>query len=106
MCVFVRVYMCVWLPTSMSMYYVCTWNPQKSLEGIRLPGTEVIDDWGLSSGCWESQVGPLQERQVLLTTELFLQTCPNSRVLMKKIPLASVLPGCERHCHVVELWKV
>lgn len=42
-------------------------RPEK---GVRFPGAPVKGSHG---GCWEWNLGPLQEQQVLLTTEAFLQ---------------------------------
>lgn len=59
------------LATYMSVYRVCL-VPEKAREGIRSLGTGAIDDCELPRGCWASNPG-LQEQQVLLTSELFLQ---------------------------------
>lgn len=39
-------------------------------DGIISPGTRVAGDYELANGYWESKLGPLQERPMLLTTEL------------------------------------
>lgn len=49
----------------------CTMN-QKSEKGIRYPGTEVTDSCELPDGCWEANLGPLPEQQLLLTAKPFL----------------------------------
>lgn len=49
----------------------CTMN-QKSEKGIRYPGTEVTDSCELPDGCWEVNLGPLPEQQLLLTAKPFL----------------------------------
>ena len=36
----------------------------------------------LSCGCWEGNLGPLEEQQVLLTEDSSLQTPPNSRTFL------------------------
>ena len=41
--------------------------------GIRAPGTAVSGFCELPCGCWEPNLGLLQEQPVLLTTKLFLQ---------------------------------
>jgi hypothetical protein len=41
-------------------------------EGVEFPGPEVIDSCKLPCGCWELNLGPLEEHPVLLTTELSL----------------------------------
>lgn len=38
---------------------------------IRPPGTGVVDSHDPSCGCWESNLRPLKEQQVLVTTEHF-----------------------------------
>lgn len=40
--------------------------PMEAEEGIRSSGTKVAHGCELSSGCWESKLGPLQELQVFL----------------------------------------
>ena len=42
-------------------------------EGVRSPGTGVIDSCELSYGCWELNPGPLEEQPVFLTSEPSLQ---------------------------------
>ena len=37
-------------------------------EGVESSGTRVIDSCGLPCGCWELNLGPLEEQPVLLTT--------------------------------------
>jgi hypothetical protein len=44
---------------------VC-WCPQRSGEGIRFPGTGVMDGCGLPCRCWDSNLGPLQEQHCAL----------------------------------------
>ena len=41
--------------------YVC--------EGARSPGTGAMDSCERPCGCWESNLGPLEEQPVLLTVE-------------------------------------
>ena len=41
-------------------------------EGIRSPATGYLDSCELPCGCWELNLGPLEEQSVLLTTEPFL----------------------------------
>ena len=43
--------------------------PWRSEEGTGSHGAGVLDSCGPLSGCWESNPGPLQQQQVLLTTE-------------------------------------
>lgn len=41
--------------------------PQKSEEDTGSPRTGVLDGCELPSGCWEPDLGPQKEQQVLLT---------------------------------------
>ena len=43
------------------------WGPE---EGIRSPGTGVTNNCKLLYSCWESNLDPLEEQPVLLTTGL------------------------------------
>jgi hypothetical protein len=54
LCVCMRV-----LPACICVYHVCTWCSQRSEEGIRFPGTGIVDGCGLPCECWESSPGPL-----------------------------------------------
>jgi hypothetical protein len=42
-------------------------------EGVRSPGTGIIDNCELPCGCWELNPGPLEEQPVLSTAEPSLQ---------------------------------
>ena len=42
-------------------------------EGVRSPVTGSSDSYNLPCGCWELNLGPLEEQSVLLTTEPSLQ---------------------------------
>ena len=53
----------------LSAVYMC------EREGVRSPGTGVIDSCDLLCGCWELNSGPLEELPMLLTTEPSLQRC-------------------------------
>lgn len=41
-------------------------------QGVRFP-TRIIDDYEPVCGCWELNLGPLQEQHVLVTTKPSLQ---------------------------------
>jgi hypothetical protein len=43
------------------------------VQGVRSPGTGVTNRCDLSCGCWELNLGHLEEQPVLLTIEPFLQ---------------------------------
>jgi hypothetical protein len=45
---------------------------QRAEEGIRSPGTGVVYSCELPDGCWELNLGPLEEQPVILTPELYL----------------------------------
>lgn len=49
------------------------WFPQRSEEGIASPGIGVINSCELIYGFWNSNSSPLQEQEVVLTTEQSLQ---------------------------------
>lgn len=49
--------------------------------GIGYPGTGVTDGYESLCGCWELSPGPVQEQQMLLITELSLQTKENLDVI-------------------------
>jgi hypothetical protein len=53
------------LPACMSVYHVHAWCPQWLEEGIGSPGTRITDDFELLCGCWELNLGSLEEQQVL-----------------------------------------
>lgn len=46
-------------------------------EGAASSGTRVADGYGSSRGCWESNPGPSEEQQVLLTAKPSLQLLGN-----------------------------
>jgi hypothetical protein len=56
------------LPVYMSVYYMHAWCLQRSGEGIRSPGTGVVDGYELLCRCWKSNPGPLEKYPVLITT--------------------------------------
>lgn len=60
------------LPACISVYHMYTWC-DKLEESATSSGTRVSNGWELQHECWELDQGPLQERLVLLTTELPLQ---------------------------------
>lgn len=47
----------------------CQWRPQ---EDVRPPGTEVTNACQSPCGCWELNLGPLEEQSGLLTGESYL----------------------------------
>ena len=60
------------LPACMHMYM---WYLQRIKDSAISRGTGVTDDCELLRGCWEMNLDPLQNHQVLLTTE----PCPQLR---------------------------
>ena len=53
-----------------TMCVPCPWSPE---EGVKFLGTGVKDGCEPLCGCWEWDLGPLEEQPVLLTTEPSLQ---------------------------------
>lgn len=49
------------LSACMSVYHVHDWCPGVPEEGVRFPGTRVTDACEPPCGCWESNIGPLEE---------------------------------------------
>jgi hypothetical protein len=47
---------------------------RRSEEGIESPDNGVAVSWESPCECWESNIGPLEEQQALLTTEPSLQS--------------------------------
>jgi hypothetical protein len=62
-----------YLSISMSVHHVGA-VPQKSEVGIGSSGTGIIDGYELLCGCWELNLGPLEEQQMLLTAETSIQS--------------------------------
>lgn len=58
--------------------YVCVPHkglvPRRPEDGIRFPEAGATDSCQLSHGCWESNLGSLEEQTVLSTAEAFNQT--------------------------------
>lgn len=52
------------LPTCVPVYRVHVYCPGRSEEGIRSLGTGITDGFTLSSGCWELNLGSLEEQTV------------------------------------------
>ena len=52
---------------------------------VRFPGTRITDSCELLCGCWELNLGPLEEQPVLLTAEPSLSVL-DSLVDLKKVP--------------------
>lgn len=55
------------------MYNVHVWFPPRPEEGSRCPGTRGTDCFRPSCGCWESNLGPLEEQTMFSSAEPFLQ---------------------------------
>lgn len=52
----------IFMHMSVCMYVcVCAQCPQRSEAGIKSSRTGVTDGYGLLCGCWELNLGPLQE---------------------------------------------
>lgn len=68
-----RFILCIWMfCLHVSVYHVQAWNPRRSGEGTGDPGTEVTGGFEPPCGCWELNLGLLQEN-VPLTAETPLQ---------------------------------
>lgn len=52
----------------MDVLHMCAWYWRTSEEDIGSPEAGGMDGFKLSCGCWELNMSPLQEQQVLLTT--------------------------------------
>ena len=53
--------------------YKCVLMPMEA-RGVRLPRAGATNDREVSYGSWESNLGPLEEQPVLLTTGTSLQS--------------------------------
>lgn len=60
----------VFFPTCMSVYNMHVWSRWKSEETIGCPGTGITDDYEMKCGCWELNLGLLEELSVLIIAEL------------------------------------
>ena len=58
--------LCVWI---FCLLCLCTMYEQCLQEGAGSPGTRVLDNCELPSGCWELSLGPLEEWPVLPNAE-------------------------------------
>ena len=58
------------LPACVSVHHVCA-VPVEARRGCHIPGTGVTDSCELLCGCWELNLGPLEEQRVLLTRVIF-----------------------------------
>ena len=70
------------LPACIYVYLVCAWCLQSSGECISWPGTRVRAGSKPSYGCWAPTPGPLQEQQMLLTTEPSSQALGGNLIFM------------------------
>ena len=61
------------LPICLSVQHTSLWHPQKSGKGIGSTETGVTDFEPPICGCWELNLGPLQEQQGLLMIDPILQ---------------------------------
>lgn len=64
-------------PACVYVYHVHAWCPWRSEGGIR-SGTGVGDGCKPPHGCWDSNLGLLEDQPVCLTTELSTPLLPNS----------------------------
>jgi hypothetical protein len=68
--------------------------PQRLEEDIRGPGTGVVDGCELPCGCWESNLGLLEEQPVLLTTEPAQLSSP---IHLSPTPFLQILKWVVQH---------
>lgn len=73
------------LPASISMHHICASCPWQPKECIGSLGTRVTDDCEPLCKFWELTLSPVQEQQVLLTSEQCLQ------------PPISCFPCCDKN---------
>lgn len=94
--VFLKCTFNVFLPTFLSVDYVHAQWPQRL-------GALIPWNWSysceLSCGCWESNLGLLEEQQVLLTAKPFLQSLP-TKILRNYFDYFSL---CARVCVCVQV---
>ena len=57
------------LPVCRSVCQMHAWYPRRPEEGVREPGTGLTGGCDLPCGCWELNMGPLEEQSVFLTNE-------------------------------------
>ena len=72
LCFFLDIYICVCVCVCVCVLPACI------LHTMCMPGAHAEDE--PPCGCWELNLGPLQEQQMLLTAELTLQPLPCSSV--------------------------
>ena len=61
------------LHACMHVHYLCAWCLQRPKESVRSLGTRVTDGCDPPNSCWELNLGPMEKKPVLLTTEPFHQ---------------------------------
>lgn len=69
-------FLCACLPAHMYGRRVYALCPQRSEEGSRISAAGALDGYRLPCVCQEQNLGPLEEEQMLLTTQPFLRTEP------------------------------
>lgn len=95
---FAYMHVCV----SREVRHVC---PGRLEEDIQLPGTKVTNGYELPCVCWELNIGPLKEKQVLLAIEASLSLISITFILpslFSKVLLYS-LPVHRRQVHLNHL---
>ena len=84
----------------MYVYVPLAWDLWIPEEGIRSPGTGVTDDYEPPCGCWESNLGPLEEHPVFLTAgESFLQSISRSVLYSNSFPSSCFKAGSFNFIH-------
>lgn len=64
-------FLCVWV--FFCMYFLCTYIVHTEARNSRSPGTGVLGCYEPLCGCWDLNLGSLQEKPVLVTTKLSLK---------------------------------
>lgn len=59
------------LHACMFVYHLYDWCLRRKEEGVGSPGNGVPDGLGTLCGCWEMNLGSLQEQKFLLTAKSF-----------------------------------
>jgi hypothetical protein len=73
------------LPARLSVSHISAWYLQRSEENTEFPETGVTNGFELPCGCWESNLGPLEEQPMLVTTEPSLHPRSSTFKVNKKM---------------------
>lgn len=62
------------LPACMLVFHMCAWFSQRSEESTGCPRERVKDGSEPTCGCWDLNLGPLEEQPILSAPEPSLQS--------------------------------